>query len=156
MSKLDTKIEDKEKIVKDKISQIETEIETLHHTKLTNGYFIDESGNNVNIFVQRDASFIFALTKHIAKLKSIHDNAVSALGDSLPSELANFVIANPRSQNVSYDEAIFDLKLAIDITILKSKLKKYNIALSSLAKNYSDEKKKEIEVNELFKSIDEI
>lgn len=156
MSNLDSMIEDKENLVKDKISKTEEKIEALILKKLTNGYFIDENKNNVNIFVHKDPEVIFNLTKHIVKLKLVHDEAVSKLGDSLPRNLINFSIENPRSKNVSYEEAICDFKLALEIIHLKEQLKKYKIALVSLAKNYSDEKKKEIEVNELFKSIDEI
>lgn len=156
MSNLDTMIENKENEVKLKAENINKKLDDLLSQKKTNGYFVDNKGANVNIFVQKDPLILLNLVKFIVTSKDIHDKSVEVLGDSLPSEFVDFKIENSRSKPVSFEEAISDIRLALEILKLKKQSKKLSTALYSLAKNYSDEKKKEIEVNALFKEIDEI
>ena len=156
MSNLDTMIENKENEVKLKAENINKKLDDLLSRKKTNGYFVDNKGANVNIFVQKDPLILLNLVKFIVTSKDIHDKSVEVLGDSLPSEFVDFKIENSRSKPVSFEEAISDIRLALEILKLKKQSKKLSTALYSLAKNYSDEKKKEIEVNALFKEIDEI
>lgn len=156
MSNLDTMIENKENEVKLKTENINKKLDDLLSLKKTNGYFVDNKGANVNIFVQKDPLILLNLVKFIVTSKDIHDKSVEVLGDSLPSEFVDFKIENSRSKPVSFEEAISDIRLALEILKLKKQSKKLSTALYSLAKNYSDEKKKEIEVKALFKEIDEI
>lgn len=156
MSNLDTMIENKENEVKLKTENINKKLDDLLSRKKTNGYFVDNKGANVNIFVQKDPLILLNLVKFIVTSKDIHDKSVEVLGDSLPSEFVDFKIENSRSKPVSFEEAISDIRLALEILKLKEQSKKLSTALYSLAKNYSDEKKKEIEVNALFKEIDQI
>ena len=156
MSKLDIMIEKKENEVKYRAERLAMNIEALNDKKKTNGYFFDKNGANVNIFAQRESVVIFEIIKTLVVQKEVHEKAVAAAAGFLPEHLVEFKIENPRRTSVSFADAIEDLRLALQIVQLKNQEKQLTKALYALAKNYSDEKKKEIEVNELFDQIDKI
>lgn len=157
IKELDIKIETKEKEVSEKISFFEGQLKILDAKKKTNGFFDAEGNASFNIFISiKKPEHIFSFTANLVQQKHIFDLTILNIGDNLPEHLKKFYISRVKGEPVSFEDVISDLNVALELIEVNRKINALKSSLTSLSKHYSDDKKKDIEINQLFDEINKI